>query len=83
MLYSRPLSDFFEREREIGLPMRNIVTAFVFSLFLAGSASAMGNMSGAPGGGNDPPSIPEPAALAAFGVGAVAIGYAIHRRRGK
>ena len=63
--------------------MRNMVTAFVFSLLLAGSASAMGNFSGTPEGGNDPPSIPEPAALAVFGVGAVVVGYALHRRRAK
>jgi hypothetical protein len=56
--------------------MRNLATAFVFSVLFASSASAMGNYQGAP-------SIPEPAAAAAFAVGAIVVGFALRRHRVK
>ncbi|HTF36295.1 MAG TPA: hypothetical protein VK714_21645 [Myxococcota bacterium] len=64
--------------------MRSVI-GLLFSLLLASAASAMGNFSGTPDpqGGGAPPSIPEPAAAAVFGVGAVVVGYALHRRQAK
>jgi len=61
------------------------VASLLFSLLLASSAAAMGNFSGTPSGdpGGSPPSTPEPAAIAVFSVGALVVGYALHRRRAK
>jgi len=70
----------------MGFLMR-IFTALVFSLLLASSASALANFEGIPGRDRDErasaPTTPEPAAVAVFGVGAVIIGYALHRRQPK
>jgi hypothetical protein len=72
------------RKEGKGWRMRS-VASLLFSLFLASSAAAMGNFSGTPSGGpgGAPPSTPEPAAIAVFGVGALVVGYALHRRRAR
>jgi hypothetical protein len=72
--------------------MRKLACGLVFSLLVAAGPCAEPEPIGGSGvqgiggqglGGDAPPTIPEPAAVAAFGVGAVVIGYAIRRRRGK
>ncbi len=58
--------------------------ALLAALVLADPASALGHYPPRPGSGstyNAPPAVPEPAAIAAFGVGAAVIGYALYRRR--
>ena len=64
--------------------MRHVL-ALLLTLALADSATALGKYPPADTlprrPGVAPPVVPEPAALAVFGVGAVIIGYALHRRR--
>jgi hypothetical protein len=59
--------------------------ALLAALALADPASARGNFPPRPGSGGSPkgapPAVPEPAAIAAFGVGAAVIGYVLYRRR--
>ena len=58
--------------------------ALLAALVLADPASALGNFPPRPGSGKTtgaPPAVPEPAAIAAFGVGAAVIGYVLVRRR--
>ena len=62
-----------------------IVLALVAALCLAAPAGAMGKYPphsiGDRNPGGAPPVVPEPAAIAVFGVGAAIVGYALYRRR--